>query len=204
MNLEKTFAAMRQIVEAPNYPYLTAYKDDFYKHDRMYLERTCAPGNRYLWVVRKHGTHLIRLDVHPKMAEEGLAVLNLESVGERFLVAGDKVMPVDDAQARKLLASFTYAMFHGAVSKGGVALAQLAVDVSPWSSGRREGRVHYTSWVPVAAMTLGDLVALRQIAECEVIKATQSLFTPTTEVTLDGEDLWAIIDARRADCRIVA
>jgi hypothetical protein len=52
------FNNMRAVIEAPGFPLLVAYKNDFYKHDRHELRRTFSEEITYLWIVRDSGTHL--------------------------------------------------------------------------------------------------------------------------------------------------
>jgi hypothetical protein len=189
---------MRSVIEAPEYRFLTHYKSDFYKCDVDYLNRTEAPGSRYLWVVRETGTHLVRLGVHPKIHEEGTAALHVCAPAKRevYLVDDKGLTRINDERATQLLKQLDYHVSNGVVYKGRVAIASFTVETSRWSIGKPPaGTVRFAALQQYLA--LETLVALRQIAESEVVVATQSLFTRTESATLDGVDLFDMIQAQQ-------
>lgn len=197
-----TWDAMRKIVEAPGYPYLQHYKVDFEKYDREILQAQWAPGNRYLWVVRTMGTHLGRLGVHPKLDEMLIAALDTESQKAIYLVEGTSVKEVTLAKARDLLKHLDYRVVGGVVHRGhgeASGIASFKVTLHPWRGDERPyGSVGF-SGKPADQLTLGDLVALAQIASAEVVREAQSLMMPVKAVTYNDEDLYGLIPARQRE-----
>lgn len=163
------FKKMQAIVEADGYPFLKNYKQDFYEHDQRFLERTFSPESRYLWMVRDNGTHLVPVGIHPKISAWADAVFGLRCPLDLYLIESATVRRVSDPVARQALTSYRYTVSGNVVSLGRRPLASFQVQLSPWASQRREGKIVFTSMSPVPAMTLGDLIALAQIAESEVI-----------------------------------
>lgn len=195
--VERVFDAMRRIIELP-VSRLEHYRDDFYKHDRAYVERTCA-GDTYGWIVRQSGTHLVQLGRHPKMHEELQAVLETYSTLDCYLVDAQhaRVTTVSAAQLREQMSRLQYKVTGANVYRGDTRIASIDVTFTPWSHASTPRGV-----VRLAAagttLSLDDRVALVQIAECEVVLKSQSLFTPTETVTLDGEDLRELVKTASA------
>lgn len=187
--VERVFDAMRRVIEAPN-SRLEHYQKDFYTFDRAYLERTCA-GGMYGWIVRQSGTHLVQLGRHPKMHEELEAVLEATTSLDCYFVDTRRasVTPVSTAQLREALSRLQYTVTNANVYRGETRIASIDVGLTPWSHGEPpRGIVRYRS-AGGEPLSLDDRVALVQIAECEVVRKSHSLFTGTQTVTLDGEDL---------------
>lgn len=186
--VDRVFDAMRRVIEAPN-SRLEHYRDDFYKHDRAYLERSCALG-MYGWIVRQSGTHLVHLGRHPKMHEELEAALDMTSSLDCYLVDTKRacVTPVCAEQLREQMTRLQYSVTNANVYRGETRIASIDVGLTPWSHGESpKGVVCFGSaGVP---FSLDDRVALVQIAECEVVLKSHSLFTGTQSITLDGADL---------------
>ena len=67
---QQIFAAMAAIVEAPGYPLLQSYKDDFYKRDLESLKCNWSAKARAIWVITPNGTHLNFIGHHLRQAEE--------------------------------------------------------------------------------------------------------------------------------------
>jgi hypothetical protein len=187
------FEAMRAIVEAPG-SILKHYKQDFYKYDARYLARTHALG-LHVWILRDSGTHLVRIGVHERMNLELDAALHAgREECEIYLIDPERVSikPITEARVRDLMKSFEYQTNNGNVTKAGQCIAWLDVRITPWSDGKPpQGIVKIETMSQ--RLSKGDLIALRQIAECEVIAATQSLFTGTKECTIRGEDVFDLI-----------
>ncbi len=199
MSANQTFEAMRGVIESPGYPYLKHYRQDFYEHDRRFIERNHSTDASYLWIVRESGTHLIALGVHPKMCEEGFAAMRLSGACDLYLVKRERVKSVGFEEAERLLREFRYRVDGASVVNAQGVLAGFTVSMSPWHAGSVKGTVRYTTGASSRSLSLGDLIALAQIAECEVIRSTQSLFTPTELILLDGADLRDLIEQRRQD-----
>lgn len=188
------FEAMRAIVESPDCV-LRHYKQDFYKYDAAYLARTHAIG-LHAWILRDAGTHLVRMGVHRRMHEELLA--GLQAGGENaqiYMIDPAKVAikAIDANRARELTTRFEYVTKDQTVWKNDQPLAWLDVRFTPWSNGRSpQGLVRIEP--RTERLSKGDLIALRQIAECEVIDASHSLFTGTESCTIEGRDVFELIE----------
>ena len=182
------FEAMREVVEAPGYPYLNHYKVDFYKYDFDHIMRTYTTGVRYLWVVRDCGTHLLNLGVHAKMTEEIKAVFSLFSECAIYIVDKDKVKEITLEHAKFEIERSDYQLKNGVVYSRGTILATLKVKMLPQRyCQEREYGVDYSSMARY--LTAKDLLALLQIARCEVVEKAQTFFAKSGPVTLDGHDL---------------
>ena len=195
--------AMKRVVEAPGYPYLKSYKDDFYKHDCIAIQETYGHGVRYLWVVNPYGTHLTRIGVHPRQNEWAVATmesgLRAYDIGVAlYLISESGVRQITEQQARCELARWDYACSNANVrdSKGQL----LAVwDVEPFrkpSDGDQYCKVAFQS-PRLQFMSHSDLLALRDIAVCEGIKAWQSFFVRLDTITVNGMDLSELIVAAK-------
>lgn len=55
---DRVFRALETIFAAS---ICTAYKSDFFEHDKKYLQRIVVPGFEFLWVIRENGTHIVPL-----------------------------------------------------------------------------------------------------------------------------------------------
>lgn len=196
------FEQLRQIVEAPGYPFLRHYKEDFYRHDNNYLARTIADGVRYLWIARANGSHLVRLGVHQKMHGEIEAVLDTfpdESMDIRLVKVAsmDKpanVVKINATKAREELKRLDYKV-EGAtvINRAGDRIASMLVKITGWSTGERPYGVVRIQPAGGGTMSRADLIALGQITECEVIRESGSLFTPTKEIWLGEQPLDEVI-----------
>lgn len=190
--VERVFDAMRRIIEAPD-SRLENYRQDFFKFDRAYLERSCAVG-MYGWIVRQNGTHLVHVGHHPKMHEELEAALEMTSSLDCYLVDSQRasVTPVSTTQLRARMATLQYTVTNANVYRGETRIASIDVGLTPWRHGESpKGVVRLES--AGAPLSLVDRVALAQIAESEVVLKSHSLFTGTQTITLDGEDLRDVI-----------
>lgn len=191
--VDRAFDAMRRVIEAPD-SRLQHYRDDFYTHDRNYLLRTCASG-MYGWVIRRSGTHLIQLGRHPKMHEELIAALELTRELDCYLIDARRatVKSVSVAELQSNLMQLQYTVLGTSVRRGQMRIALIDIQLTAWSRGMSpEGIVTIES--TGLPLTLDDLVALVQISQSEVIGKSQSLFTNTRSITLDGEDLFELIE----------
>ena len=76
MDQDTILGAMRAILEAPGYPLLKGYKDDFYVHDTRQIRDSWTDAVQLLWIVREYGTHLAHIGVHSKLNEYASAALS--------------------------------------------------------------------------------------------------------------------------------
>ncbi|WP_175816974.1 hypothetical protein [Burkholderia diffusa] len=193
--VDRVFAVMSRIITSPD-SRLQHYRQDFFTHDRAYLERTFASGT-YGWIVRQSGTHLVQLGRHPKMHEELAAALDLTHDLDCYFVDARRasVTPVSSVQLREQMSQLQYTVAGTGVHRGATRIATIDVQLTPWSHGKSpEGVVHIES--AGAPLSHDDFVALEQIAQCEVIGKSQSLFTGTRSISLDGKDLYDLIAQR--------
>lgn len=198
MSFERTFAAMRAIVERPGYPYLKHYRDDFYEIDREYLQKSYHDDAKYLWIVRDYGTHLASVGVHPKMYQDSQWELKDCNRIDLFLVYRCRVRPISCDRAKKLMAKFHYSIKGDVVAKRRRAMARIELTIS-WSAKlcTNVASVRFSSLDVVQPMQDGDLIALLRIAPLEVWRRSKSPWTGIGSIWLDGADLGALIDARR-------
>jgi hypothetical protein len=192
--MKKIFDRLKNIVEHPAFPWLTAYRNDFYKIDRDYLQSTAAPGSRYMWIVRDSGCHLVRLGVHRRQHAELEAVLETtaESAMQIYLVDENHVTEIDVKRAHLELGKYDYRVEGSIVYKGDFPIAGMYLTLTPWKDGQRpSGTVQYVHRAPY--LSLKTLIALHMIAEGEVQEQSHSLFTPTTLVALEGQNLIEVI-----------
>lgn len=188
------FDAMKAIVESSGCR-LEHYRDDFFKCDRGFLARTHATG-RYIWVIRNSGTHLVQIGAHERNYDELDAALHAGgNACDIYLIDSGRVSvtKIDAAKARELGKRLDYVTRNGVVTKDGRAIACFEITLTPWNHGEPpKGMVRMTR--TDAQLSKGDLIALRQIAEWEVIARTQSLFTRTQTSTIDGAEIADLID----------
>lgn len=196
MNFPTNFAAMKAVIEAPGYPLLTAYKQDFYEIDRDFLTQHDVPGASYLWVVREYGTYLVPLGIHPKLHDDALCYIDpFNGVRDVFHVANGTTTALQRSEVHSLLHRYTYQVNGGIVSKGKNPLCRFNVDVMHVEGGRK-ANVSFVS-CEQDSLTVSDLVALKLISACEVRAKTQSFFVHMDSMTIDGEDLLCRIELAR-------
>lgn len=202
MNVQTVFAAMKAIVEAPGYPLLQAYKEDFYKCDHAWLQHhEGAQGLRFLWFVRLYGSDMTALGIHKKVHERGLAILesNSGSPYKIYLVDGDSatVKEVSREAALVHLGKYDYDVKGRVITRRGQQLASIEVEITPWSAGHEpKGNVTMKTFGSTP-LSQEALLALYKIATSEIVVTSGSLFTKVGEVTLNGVDLYDTIEARR-------
>lgn len=196
------FNAMAQLLKLPTMAFFQHYTKDFFEHDRRELITWGAPGARYIWVVRDSGTHLIRIGVDPKSCEYGMAVLEQISRNRNcpsalfvriFEITDRTITEIDVGHAQRLLgaSSDAYKVRNGVVSRrdGGNSyrdLATLRIDTQTRSAAMPLRHVRFTT---SNKLSPADVGALRIIAQCEVVRASQSLFTSPASIEIDGVDV---------------
>jgi hypothetical protein len=131
--IEDIFVQMQAIIESPD-GLLKRYKDDFYRHDRSFVDQwSCATS--VLWVVRPSGTHTVPLDL-PFTQREGVAVLDAvhpDYTGTPWALyhidaISMKVKPITEANARSLVAqSPKYGLNNGFITSNGTAIASVTI-----------------------------------------------------------------------------
>lgn len=190
---DSLFATMRTVIEAPGYPLLKSYRQDFYQHDRATLRKTYTPEMSYLWIVRKMGTHLYPLHLSEHISHEANAALSLQdSAREIYLIAPGIFKQIGLQKALDEIKQMDYQVIDGFVCKyhGGSRkiIAAVATDLC-YNKGRRYGLVRYSGEVGFDNLRERDLVALRCIAVGLVHQSGNCLFTPCVQITYDDQSL---------------
>ena len=130
----KIFEKMAAFIASPECV-LEGYEVDFHKYDKQHLEQTIFQGMQYLWVVRRYGTHLVPVGLHPRNAEDIEAVISTAAMSgahQCFEVSittadGDGVLrQISVQQARDLAKVTRFAQGNGMIYHGSKAIA--AVD----------------------------------------------------------------------------
>ena len=187
------FDAMKAIVVAPECR-LKFYRQDFFKYDRARLAATHGTG-QFIWIIRESGTHFLTIGVHARNYIEIDAVLSIGDACDIYLVepARASLHRIDADKARELGKQLEYTVINGTVFKQTRAIAHMRVSFTPWSDGKQpQGIVNMTR--TDAYLSKADLIALVQIAGNEVIERSQSLFTGMQTCTLDGSDMFGLIE----------
>jgi hypothetical protein len=179
------FSAMRQIVEAPGYPLLQSYKDDFYKHDLEQLHKLWHTWARAIWVVTPNGTHLSFIGQHRKQIESVEAIVNTWYRDVEIYLLSDKgVTRITRERALQLAKDLDFKVQDGCVfGRTGDKLADMRIEPC---CKRNRFRVQFTSH-PSLAKSAGSLAALAEIALNEVIDFNGSLFAGVSLITLDDD-----------------
>lgn len=211
------FEQLKNIVEMPGYPFLQHYKEDFYKCDKHHLSRTLADGVRYLWIAREHGSHLVRLGVHPKMHEAMIAVLDNhtdETMDIRLIEVTSMDMPakivkIKASRACDEMRRLNYKIEGSIITnRAGEKIASVTIKITGWNQGKAPYGTVYIQPVRASngepkAISRADLIALGQIGECGVIEESQSLFTPAKEIWFGDRDFEEMI-APKKEMKIAA
>lgn len=191
MNFQEIFSMMAAIVEMPNYPYLKAYKSDFYEIDRETLERDWTPMSRFLWIVRPNGSELGMLGVHRKMNEHVLAAIECglreSSAGcAIYLLSSKGVRQLTKAEALAEVAVMDYEVRPGEVFDAeGKLLASFLLE--PYYVGGVTRAVVRFGSAPGVTIPAWRRSAFCSIALSEVIAHASSLFARLDGAYLDGE-----------------
>ena len=184
------FESMKRIVEAPGYPLLQSYKDDFYKHDLSLLLQRWSSKSRAIWVVTPNGTHLNFIGHHAKQIESveaslstGYANFEIYLLSEKGVTAISRERALTEARHLDFLVKG-----QSLLDKAGEKLATF--EIEPFGPKHRNRTcVHFTS---VPGINKNGLLpsALMEIAIQETIVACSSLFSGAELVTLDGEAIF--------------
>ena len=184
---QSIFEAMKRIVEAPGYPLLQAYKDDFYKRDLEQLVARWNPKSRAIWVVTPNGTHLNFIGHHPKQIEGVQAAVDSGYRDiEIYLLSAKGATPVTRERAISEAQNLDFKVKdHCVFNKAGDKLAMF--EIEPYGQMyRNRACVHFTSASPTSKDAF-VLSALVEIAIQENIIACSSLFSGVTMITLDHD-----------------
>lgn len=188
------FSQMAAIVEAPNYPFLTSYKKDFYELDKAYLAKNWVTKARMLWVIKSMGTELVRIGVHSKLNEHASAAIRSAMRETRegceiFLVSDRGVKKIDADRAKIELLKMDFNVGRSTISDAGGNL------IATFEIRRRLDKQHqrgsaYFGSAHGVNITYEQRVALRHIANCELIREWGSFFCSLDEIYLDGAPMF--------------
>lgn len=200
---EKLFAKMQAYIESGDAP-IQAYQVDFYKYDHEHLVHTAFPGMRYLWVVRRYGTHLIPVGLHECNAAYIEAAIHAGSASEgavffdlRVLADGDGFFkPITRQQAQDLVKLEQFAHRDGMIWRGKEVVAGVECKLQ-----RMENRLEATETYRTATRSPDPFErhVLRVIAGQVASKEAQSLFVQIGDVVLDGKSMIASEQAVQSD-----
>jgi len=194
---ETTFEALRRVVEASP-GRLTAYRDDFYKCDKDYLNATWFEGVRYLWLLRETGTCMCILGIHETLGD--FARAHLANADDRntdiYLVSNCKARQINLQRAHHLL-SENRATFDGSkISYAGVDLVRyVLVRQFRNEAGGYQYEVHMHSLQ--ASLGREAMVVLHLLVPQIVRKHSHSLFTKIENIMLDGEQFDEMFERSR-------
>lgn len=173
---------------------IEAYQVDFYKYDKEILESSIHAGMRYLWVVKKYGTHLVPLGLHRRNQECIVAVLNTEGPHQCFEVSitsnegAGRLKSITIGEARDLAKVKTFEQRDGLIYRGKQVVAGYDCKLE-----RRENHlvatVSYLSgnYQPDAF----EKHVLKCIAGNVASTEAQTLFVSLADATLDRVSLFA-------------
>lgn len=188
------FGQMAALIEAPGYPFLTSYKKDFYELDKAYLAQNWVPKARMLWVIKPMGTVLVRIGVHSKLNEHASAAIRAALRESRegceiYLVSDRGLKKIDADRAKIELLKMDFNVGQNAISDAGGNL------IATFEVRRRLDKQHqrgsaYFGSAHGVNITYEQRVALRHIANCELIREWGSFFCSLDEIYLDGSPMF--------------
>lgn len=189
MDQDTILGAMRAILEAPGYPLLKGYKDDFYVHDTRQIRDSWTDAVQLLWIVREYGTHLAHIGVHSKLNEYASAALSTAvSSGSPYEIyhlstKGVRNLTLEEARVRLLVLNFV-TDGRRVTDAAGQVVATFNIERIQTLNGQT-GKVRFTT-AGDCLLTPELVAALNQIAMAEMVKAWGSWFCTVQDVQIDG------------------
>lgn len=200
MTPDQMHAKMARIVNAPGYPLLKDYRRDFEVLDLDILRAQWHGEGRALWIVREMGTDIVNLGVHPKSSEHGKAVLGMGGAKQCYLLTPRRITQIDQARAAGELKSFEWSIDQGRISRKGQPVADLIELRTAYAQdpkSRIVADIRLEPLRPVEKLSHPEIMGLFEFVRCEAINQSQSLFCVPRSVTLDGRDMFGILDQKR-------
>lgn len=178
-------AAMAAIVEAPGYPLLQAYKQDFYEYDLETLQQGWNVQSRAIWVVTPNGTHLNFVGQHERQVEEVSASVSCGySQLDIFLLQPKGIKRITRSQAIDEAKRLEYKVKAGGHITDALGNTIAYMSVHRMSDPRFQcTQVHFEPGLAYTASP-SQLAALRSIALHESIAMVQTLFVRVQRVTV--------------------
>ena len=184
------YEAMRSIIEAPGYPFLTHYKDDFYKLDRAYILSTYTPNMPYFWVVRETGTDLVMAGLSQHHHDTIDAAIHCCGGNcEMYFIQNGKLRRMTKETMREALKKYSYALQDSVIYADSKAIGS----VHDIQFHREDGATVLLRSAPEHRLTREQMQACISLAETEVRRQSQSLFARTRSIYLDGQDLRELV-----------
>lgn len=197
MTPDEMFDKMAAVVSAPNYPLLRHHRRDFEVHDKEFLANAWSPESKMLWIVRESGTTLIALGVCKEVSDWGRAAIDAGGDMEFHLAEQRGLSRIAKNKALEELSAYQWSNRSGRLVKGERAIAEVAdihvrrVDNRLWTE------TALSSVAKPEALTLGEAIGLLQMAELAAINKAGTFFCQAKSVLLDGQDLHALVGAKR-------
>ncbi|MGE8453976.1 MAG: hypothetical protein ACN6OP_25875 [Pseudomonadales bacterium] len=183
------FEQMRAFIEGPQKP-LQHYQDDFYKHDRAYLEEW-QNATDMLWFVTDTATHLVMLDLDEITKREGNAILEARDptiTGKplhlhHLDVATGRMRPCTPAKALALInnQAQTYRLASGAIKKNGETLARLTLTVERLAA---QSPLANIAMAVTREPSQKEIAVLRRFAAYAAVRHFGSLFAAVGQVRI--------------------
>jgi hypothetical protein len=195
----KAFEMLSAIFEAPGYPLLKHYKNDFLGYDKEFLDAQTVPQSTFILAVRLNGTQTVRLGVHAKHEEWMHATLSSTDEGgkEFYLITiGDTVADVKiakitpDKVKSQLGRRFAYRVYKGRAYHKGEVIADMVV-TRRWDADSHE-RLSTVTYSRREGLAYRDIPALLLLAQYE----TGSIWTKIEAITVDGENISDLMTKR--------
>lgn len=198
---QQIFAAMSAIVEAPGYPLLQSYKDDFYKHDLESLKCNWSAKARAIWVVTPNGTHLNFIGHHKRQVDQVDASVHSGYANvDIFCLTPTGIKRVTAAQAIEEAKQLDFHIKNGAevTDSLGNTIAYMRISQTG-NSCRRLTTVHYEPGLAFTGSP-SQLAALGSIAMQASIEEVQTLFVAVERITV-GDALWTETGLVKVQCK---
>lgn len=203
---EKLFAKMKQVIEAPGYPLLQSFKNDFYAFDRECLGGNHAPGLNWLWVVTPNGTHMHLVGVTDGESSWARAALNTGYKGcDFFKLSEDAIKRLEMKEALALAnASPIAPALQWVGNSAELIVAGSAIGRAHKSVTKRpqDARVYGAFKFEVSGeISLRTLTVLRFLAQSEMTKISNDLFGVIEEISVNDKPLLELRDALMSQVR---
>ena len=186
---EQIFSAMAEIVEAPGYPLLQHYKQDFYTHDKQLLQSWHSDA-KAIWVVTPNGTHLQFIGNHERQVEKVNAIVDtLYQHVDIFFLKPTGITRITKMQAVEEAKKLKFNVSPGGhvTNSHGALVATMSIH-QIGDLRRRNTNVHYEPGIAFTGSS-SQLAALRDIAIEASICEVQTLFMAVERITV-GDSLW--------------
>lgn len=184
MTHDQIFSLMEAFIASVKGRLLTGYPNDFFVHDREYLQANWNSASRMIWVVTPNGTHLNEIGLHSKQNSFADATLHTGYRDQAiFLVDNRGLHPVSKETAAEACKQLDYAIDGNLVKdRTGQSVAAFSLKAER-RQGRQGGTVEFTlSGAQRLSCELRH--ALNAIAISEMVRHYGSWFCHVDEVVI--------------------